>query len=289
MRALAGRHPGGACHDGATMSRAAIFLTLLALGLASHGTCASDLPRSAVAVPILVYHRFGPVVADSMTVTDDTFAWQLRYLKEQGYTVIPLRGLVDYFRGAGPPPPPRSVVITADDGHRSVYSDMLPLIRQYGIHVTLFIYPSAISNAAYAMTWSQLAELTQSGLFDVQSHTYWHPNFHHDKKRLTAPEYDVFVHSQLAKSKETLQSRLGIKVDLLAWPFGIHDDELIDRAREEGYVSALTIERRPATSDDSLMALPRFLMTDTDRGAAFSRLLRERPALREHASPPSSP
>jgi peptidoglycan/xylan/chitin deacetylase (PgdA/CDA1 family) len=271
--------------------RAAILLTLLALGLASRGACASVLPRNAsavVAVPILVYHRFGPVVADSMTVTDDTFAWQLRYLKEQGYTAIPLRELVDYFRGEGPPPPPRSVVITADDGHRSVYSDMLPLIRQYGIHVTLFIYPSAISNATYAMSWSQLAELIHTGSFDVQSHTYWHPNFHQDRKRLTASEYDAFVHSQLAKSKDLLQSRLGIKVDLLAWPFGIYDGDLMTRARAEGYIAALSIERRPATSDDALMALPRYLMTDNDRGAAFSRLLQERSGLKERTRRPSA-
>ena len=36
---------------------------------------------------ILVYHRFGPVVADSMTVRTRTFRWQLEYLREHGYYV----------------------------------------------------------------------------------------------------------------------------------------------------------------------------------------------------------
>ena len=45
-------------------------------------------------VPILVYHRFGPVVADSMTITTATFAAHLRYLHEHGYSVIPLRQYV---------------------------------------------------------------------------------------------------------------------------------------------------------------------------------------------------
>ena len=95
-------------------------------------------------MPILAYHRFGAVASDSMTVTTPVFASHLRRLREGGYTVIPLRQLVDHFLGNAPAPPPRSVVITADDGHRSVYTDMLPLVRQWEVPVTLFVYPSEI-------------------------------------------------------------------------------------------------------------------------------------------------
>ena len=62
---------------------------------------------------------------------------------------------------------------------------MLPLARKYNVPVTVFIYPSAISNAKYAMTWDQLRELKRSGLFDFQGHTYWHPNFKRDRKKMT--------------------------------------------------------------------------------------------------------
>ncbi len=231
--------------------------------------------HAADRVPILVYHRFGPTVPDSMTVTTDTFAWQLHYLRDHGYTVVPLHGMVDYLRGTGPAPPPKSVVITADDGHTSVYSDMLPIVRQSGIHVTLFIYPSAVSNAAYALTWSQLAELAHTGLFDIQSHTYWHPNFHNEKKRLTPQQYTSFVDMQLVRSRQVLESRLGIHVDLLAWPFGIYDEDLMGRARAAGYVAAFTIEDHPVTRVDQLLALPRHLMTNRDGGAVFARLVGE--------------
>lgn len=229
---------------------------------------------SDVRVPILIYHRFGPVVADSMTVTTPVFESQLKYLKENGYTVIPLRQLVDYYLGKGPPPPPGSVVITADDGHKTVYTDMLPLIKRYGIPVTLFIYPSAISNASYAMTWDQLRELKKSGLFDIQSHSYWHPNFRTDRKRLSHAEYEKAVDMQLKKSKEKLENKLGGNVDMLAWPFGIYDDELISRARAAGYIAAFTIERRHAMSAENIMTLPRYILTDRDREKAFGMLLR---------------
>ena len=42
------------------------------------------------AVPILLYHRFGPAAAE-MTVPTATFEEHLATLKARGYTVIPLR------------------------------------------------------------------------------------------------------------------------------------------------------------------------------------------------------
>jgi peptidoglycan/xylan/chitin deacetylase (PgdA/CDA1 family) len=224
-------------------------------------------------LPILVYHRFGPAVVDSMTVTTPVFEAQLTYLREHGYTVISLREFVAYRLGHVPPSPPRSVVITVDDAHRSVYTYMLPLVRRYRVPVTLFVYPSAISHAPYAMTWEQLRELQASGLFDIQSHSYWHPNFKVEKKRLSSQRYEQLVEMQLTKSKATLEKNLGLHVDMLAWPFGIYDDELMKKAADAGYVAALTLERRHVRQSDPLLALPRYLMTDRDRGKVFERLL----------------
>jgi peptidoglycan/xylan/chitin deacetylase (PgdA/CDA1 family) len=220
--------------------------------------------NESLQVPILVYHRFGPVVADSMTVTTPVFEAQLTHLKANGYTVIPLRQYVAYRLGKASPPPPRAVVLTVDDGHRSVYTHMFPLIQHSRIPVTLFVYPSAISNAAYALSWDQLRDLQASGLFEAHSHSYWHPNFQQEKKRLVPQQYAKLVEMQLIKSKGTLESQLGIHVDMLARPFGIYDDELIAKAVAAGYVAAFTLERRPASSADHLMALPRFLVTAAD-------------------------
>jgi peptidoglycan/xylan/chitin deacetylase (PgdA/CDA1 family) len=230
--------------------------------------------KTAVSVPILLYHRFGPVVADSMTVTTSVFESHLKYLRDNGYTVIPLRQLVDYLLKKGAPPPPRSVVIVADDGHKSVYTDMFHFIRQYHVPVTLFIYPSAISNASYAMTWEQLRELKKSGLIDFHSHSYWHPNFKKDKKKMTPAEYEKSVQMQLRKSREKLEKELNVKVDMLAWPFGIYDNDLLKKAGEAGYVAAFTIERRHASDSENIMTLPRYLMIDADRGKAFESLLK---------------
>ncbi len=246
--------------------------TLLALCLSAMTSVAIAAPESATSATILVYHRFGPVVADSMTVTTAVFASQLKCLHDNGYTIVPLHDVVNFVAGHGELPP-RAVAITADDGHRTVFSDMKPLVERYRIPVTLFIYPSAISNAPYAMTWEQLAELKATGLFSVESHAYWHPNFRIEKRRLSAGDYGKLVDSQLNKSRQFLERRLGGHVTMLSWPFGIYDDELIGAATKSGYVAAFTIERRKVSRGDNVMALPRFIVTDGDIGQRFESLL----------------
>ncbi len=227
-----------------------------------------------IKIPVLLYHHFGTTVTDSMTVTTSVFESHLKYLRDNGYEVISLRQLVHYIKRKVSPPSVKAVVITVDDGHRSVYTDMLPLIKKYKIPVTLFIYPSAISNANYAMTWEQLRELKRTGLVDFQSHTYWHPHFKKEKRILNPSEYEMFVDMQLKKSKKRIEEELDIRVDFLAWPFGWYYSELIEKAIETGYVAAFTMERRHVLlNTDNIMTLPRYMITESARGKAFERIL----------------
>jgi len=226
-----------------------------------------------VHVPVLLYHRFGPRHLDSMTVTTPVFQEQMRLIRERGYHVIPMRELIDSLRGTGPAPPPKSVVLTADDGHGSVFQEMYPVVKEYGYPVTLFIYPSAISNARWAMTWEELQTLQDCGLFDIQSHTYWHPNFRQEQERKGPADYERFAEWQLLHSKEVLNDKLHKPVDLLAWPFGIYTPWLMSEAARDVYIAAFSIVRRPVTRRDGMMELPRFIVTVSDRGDRFARLL----------------
>ena len=61
--------------------------------------------------------------------------------------------------------------------------------------------------------------------------------------------------------------------------FGIYDENLIRKAVEAGYVSAFTIERFHTKASDPVMALPRYLITDADKGKAFGKLLGGSPCL----------
>jgi peptidoglycan/xylan/chitin deacetylase (PgdA/CDA1 family) len=258
--------------------RLLVGLVVLVVALSCLVASAAD----QVTVPVLCYHRFGPTVADGMTVTTKVFASQLQWLKDHHYTVIPLRTLVNYLRGQGPPPPEKSVVITADDAHKTVFTEMQALVRKYNIPVTLFIYPSCVSNASYAMTWDQLKQLQATGLFDMQGHTFWHPNFKKEKKKLKPAEYQKLVDTQLRKSKAILEKKFGTTVDILAWPFGIYDDELEKDAAKAGYVAAFSIDRRNASPSEKIMAQPRYLMTNGDGLKNFEAIVTGRAQEKGH-------
>ena len=247
-------------------------VALVGFGLWIHAGIAIA-SQSHSGVSILAYHRFGPTVADSMTVTTPVLEQQLAWLTQHDCRILPLRTFVDGLRKNERSGVSCAVVITVDDGHRTVYTELFPLVRKYGFPITLFIYPSAISNASYAMTWEQIAEMAGTGLVDIQSHTYWHPNFRTEKARLSPGDYDAFVRTQLLRSQKVLAEHSRGAVDMLAWPFGIYDAALERAAQDAGYVAAFSIERRSACSDDDILALPRYLMNDLDRGARFAAIV----------------
>jgi hypothetical protein len=116
-------------------------LVLLTTFIFSYAVFAED----TLNVPILCYHNFNPTVPGSMNLTPEKFEAQIKMLKDNGFTIIPLKEAVEYLQGKRESLPPKSVVITADDGWESVYTYMLPLVRKYNIPVTLFIYPETIS------------------------------------------------------------------------------------------------------------------------------------------------
>jgi len=89
-----------------------------------------------------------------------------------------------------------------DDAHKTVYSDMLPLARKYNVPVTVFVYPSAISNAKVRHDLGPAAGTEEDRVCSIsQSHTYWHPNFKKERKKLKPAELDKLVDTQLKKIK----------------------------------------------------------------------------------------
>ncbi|VVC75452.1 Poly-beta-1,6-N-acetyl-D-glucosamine N-deacetylase [Aquicella siphonis] len=225
-------------------------------------------------IPILCYHNLNPVVPGSMNMTPQRFEEQIKWIKQNGFTVIPLKEAVEYLQGTRASLPEKSVVITADDGWKSVYTYMLPIVRKYKIPVTLFIYPQTISNGKNAMTWDQLKELQQTGLFDIQGHTYSHPNFKRTKKKLSRPAYEKFVKNELVSSKKILEEKLGTKITFLAWPFGIYDDYLEQEAKNADYTMAFSIDAKTANKTYKSMAQPRFMIIESQTMKTYAAILK---------------
>lgn len=210
---------------------------------------------------------------DSMTLSTAKFEAHLRLLERMACSVIPLTDWVAWRRGARAELPARAVVLTADDGHRSQWDVMAPRLRERQWPVTLFIYPSAISHARYAMTWPQLREWVSRPGVSAESHTYWHPNFETERRRRSGDAFQRFATDQLQRSRHVLQQQLAQPCALLAWPFGLSDAPLLKLAADCGYRAAFTLGNRSATMGSELYAVPRHLMVESvDEGQLARRL-----------------
>jgi peptidoglycan/xylan/chitin deacetylase (PgdA/CDA1 family) len=194
---------------------------------------------------------------------------QLDTLSREGYRIVPIQEVVDMVAAHSSPRQQHEVAVTVDDGHASVYSILFPIIHARKIPITLFIYPSIISKRSDALTWRQLHEMQDTGLVRIESHTYWHPDFRREKRRMTPGDYKKFVHSQLLHSRETLETNLGAHVSLLAWPYGIHDADLEDAAKDAGYLAAFAFDSKIATPQDARYAIHRIPVSEDMHGEAF--------------------
>lgn len=234
-------------------------------------------------VPVLAYHRLAAQADDTMTTRLVTLDAQLRLIERMRCTVVPLSAWVDWRLGRRDALPQRPVALTADDGHRSQWQHLLPRLRERGWPITLFVYPSAISNAPYAMRWDQLREAqTGGGGVDVESHTYWHPNLVRDRAQVSPAAFEAELQLQLQRSRDVLQWRLDRLVTLLAWPFGLSDETLQTCAAASGYRAAFSLGNRSATRDANRYAVPRHLMVESVGVAGLAARL-----LQASGSPPS--
>jgi tetratricopeptide (TPR) repeat protein len=224
--------------------------------------------------PILLYHRFdtaGPVTP--WTIEPALFETQLRWLAENGYRVVPLRSVIDEVLGTGPALESGAVAITVDDGDRTVHTEMFPLIQRHAVPVSLFVNPFSISRSAAAVTWEQLEEMVGSGLVDVQCHTLTHPDFTHERKYRSTADFRALVEFELTQSRDAIEKRLNVAVDLLAWPYGFYDEELERAAVRAGYAAAFAVEDK-TPERISLFAIPRLEVANRDPdGERFRKLV----------------
>ena len=191
-------------------------------------------------VPILCYHNLGPQTRGRLLMSVSAFEEQMRYLKREGYHVITLKQFLD-FAALRQQLPRKTVVLTFDDGWKSFKEFAYPILKELGYPATLFIYTDFIG-ARIALTWAELKELAQEG-FDIQAHS----KTHEDMRRKPAEsdeDYNRRLHVELVQPLALFQQRVGAPPRILAYPYGSHDDDVVRRVREAGYIAALDVRRQ---------------------------------------------
>ena len=201
-------------------------------------------PDTKGSVIALCYHRFEEKPKDAMAVTPAAFEAQMQLLKESGFTVIPMQDFLAWRRGEKSIPE-KSCLISIDDGYRSGYDVAWPILKKFEYPFTMFIYTAFVKGGALAgggsLSWAELAEMRDAGV-DIQSHTANHQSLRVKKGKFQNQfaTYEEWLQSEIAGSKHQLESRLGISVGVLAYPYGIHSEQVRALAMAAGYEAAFT-------------------------------------------------
>jgi peptidoglycan/xylan/chitin deacetylase (PgdA/CDA1 family) len=196
-------------------------------------------------VIVLGYHRIVDNVRRPDTeITKADFEKQMQQLKDEGITVIPMHDFLAWKRGEKDIPA-KSAVITLDDGWKSQYEAAWPILQKFGYPFTLCLYTDYVKggpkSGGESITWEQIAEMRDAGA-DIAGHTVSHKDLRGPKHGGTpTPEYETWLWNELNGSKQILEQRLGVKIDVLALPFGFYNAHVQEMAKKAGYEAIFTV------------------------------------------------
>jgi len=94
--------------------------------------------RRGNGIKILAYHDIGNSKYLSLTVPEEILKKQIEDLLNYKYNIISLKEAIMLLK-TGERIPNKTVVITFDDGYKSMYTSVFPLVKKYQIPVTIFL------------------------------------------------------------------------------------------------------------------------------------------------------
>ncbi|MHB9034780.1 MAG: polysaccharide deacetylase family protein [Anaerolineae bacterium] len=184
---------------------------------------------------ILMYHSISDNPHDPHAVSPAVFRRQMHLLQnyrvvsfEQGLKLLPTAQVLR-----------KSVIITFDDALQDFYTHALPVLKEFGYPVTVFIPTGLVGQCAVwdsydqtkrLMAWSHL-ESCQRYNVSFGSHTVNHARL----TTCTAASLEI----ELRDSLSTLRARLEQVIPALAYPGGYQDQRVRQAARQAGYLYGL--------------------------------------------------
>ncbi|MDD5035825.1 MAG: poly-beta-1,6-N-acetyl-D-glucosamine N-deacetylase PgaB [Methylococcaceae bacterium] len=198
------------------------------------------------------------------------FAW----LSDQGYHPVSLEQIIAAREG-GAPLPPKAVLLTFDDGYRSFYTRVFPLLKLFHFPAVLAVvgswlevpegqfiaYDTVKFPRSHFMSWEQLREVSASGLVEIASHSF---DLHHGvlanpqgnkqpamvtqiydpvgKSYETDDDHQRRLRRDLARNASLIESRLGKRPRILVWPYGRYNEQAVEIARSLGMPYTFTLE-----------------------------------------------
>lgn len=199
----------------------------------------------------LVYHRFGDGRYPSTNIGTDLFESQIKYLKDQNFTLLTLSQAV--IKLSQDELPDKCVVITIDDGYRSFLTGGMPILEKYGVPATLFINTETVGSADY-LNWEEIRTLRDQGI-EIGNHSHSHAHF------LNRGNEGLFADDLLVANK-LFGKHLGVVPGVFSYPYGEWNLSMQDVLRDNGFLCAAAQNSGAAHKSSDLFALPRFPMNE---------------------------
>lgn len=243
-------------------------------------------------VAVLGYHVFhGTLPATQMRIPTSKFRSQMEAIKKSNIAVITLEQFLTWRRGEGEIPP-QSILITMDDGWRSVYTEAFPIMKELKLPFTIFLYKNYVGSnrGGRALSLSMIREMVSSKLCTIGSHSVSHP-FPSKIKKVAkeGPEaFQKFLRNELGTSKKFLDNTFKIKVNTYAYPGGYYTNEMFPLAKELGYDQLFTVKPGKIRRDSPRYTLPRYIVLG-NHDAAFNAAMVFRNGARVPTVPISFP
>lgn len=247
---------------------------------ATEGDTLAAAKEQKIDVPILMYHSIlrSTNTGGNYIITESAFESDLKYLKDNNYTAIVMKDLIDYIQ-TGKPLPEKPVILTFDDGYSNNFLYAYPLLKKYNSKavVSLIGYYTDLytktpdENPSYShITWDNVNEMMKSGLVEFQNHSY---NLHTtDKGRNGAKkkrgesdsDYRAMLLSDLGKLQDEFKANTGYTPTTFTYPFGSVSNASFDIIKEMGFKASLSCEsgmNHISRDPECLYMLKRYLRT----------------------------
>ena len=186
-------------------------------------------------IPIYTYHDIvsneEEISEDYMQTTLKNFNKQITGLIKIGYKPIKYQDLLNY-KNSKQALYKRSFIITFDDGYKSIYEYIYPLIKEKNIPITIFVIDNCIGSENY-LNWEELKEMHDSGLVDIYSHGLNHIDYSQENPALILDE----IEKAYLNLRNNLNEQELLKV--FAYPYGLYSDESVKILADNGYIQNL--------------------------------------------------
>ncbi len=232
------------------------------------------------------YHEVRDTLAnyydpDQYAVSTEHLAGHFQWLRDQNYAVVSIDEILAARRGEIVLPE-RSVLLTFDDGFRSVYTHVFPLLKLFGYHavvspVTGWIesdvripYNTQSLTAEDFLTWKQMKEMADSGLVEIASHSHdlhrgiiGNPQGNEQPAATThalidgvyedTGAYESRVRADLTTSARLIEEKIGQAPRVMTWPYGAWNAVSRQLAADLGMTISLTLDEPASAMDDGVI------------------------------------